>query len=752
MLDLRTVLATVSLLLAPLVQDDAERLAAFGKYFQIRELGKAGEVTPHWLPDGNRFWFAEGAPAETIIWVIDPEADTKEPLVETKGFREKLTKVLGHEPPYQGLPFAEIATPKEGVFDFEVEERRFRYTFDGEKLTPLPAKDPDQAKRDEPRFVRKGFAAGSPDTMEARSPDGHWFARDEDTDLWLRSSRDDQSVRLTEDGTVDTPWRVDDARWSPDGLVLAAARADLRGVARVPIVHWLENIETVEFAPYVKAGGRMPRSALYFFDVVSGERVLVEATDRPDQYVFRIGWSADGRELLFMTMDRIFQNLELRAANRVTGRSRTVLTESSQTFIGALHFNTTWQGRYTPVGDDGRFVWLSERDGWFRPYLYDRQGKLLATLTQGEFDVLRIDQVDAERGWVYFTAHGEPHPYDTHLYRVRLDGRDHRRLTEGFGEHQASFSPSKRFFVDSHSTAARPPRTELRRVEGTLIRTLAEVDPKTLTDAGFVPPEPFQVLAADGKTELHGLLYKPKDFDPNGKLPVLDYIYNGPFTTWVPRTFGDGRGWMAGATAQAGFAVLIVDGRGTPERGKAFQDVVYRSFGQNEIPDHAAALRQLAERDTVLDTSRVGIFGGSWGGYMTIRALVTHPEVYHVGVATNSVADLHDHAASPIEGYMGLPQEHPEDYRRASSLLLADQLKGKLLLIHGTSDVNATFSATMKMVAALIEAGKPHDLIVLPESNHWPRGKNQQYASVAQLRYFLEHLKSRTPAPATGGD
>ncbi|MEQ8764825.1 MAG: prolyl oligopeptidase family serine peptidase [Planctomycetota bacterium] len=747
-------LFTLGVLSPSLIEDPpdaAERIAAFSRYPQVRQLAQKGILEPKWLGESDRLWWIEGAPDETVVFVVDAEAGKQEPLLDTKKVREQLEKHLGHEPPYQGLPFSELKSADETSVTFEVEGRTFRCLLESGRVSPAPSGE--QSEREKPRKLRKGFTAGAPDIHEVPSPDGRWFLGDRDGDLYLRSTLDDREVVLTEDGAEELGWRVDDARWSPDSLSVVAGHIDLNGVARLPVVHWLKTTEDIEWAPYVKAGGRMPLSALDVFDVISGERHRLEGTGRPNRMLLRIGWSADGREFLFMSMERTYQHLELWAADRETGASRLVLEERSDTFIGALHFQTTWQGRYSPVGDDGRFLWLSERDGWFRPYLFDRAGKLLAVLTRGDFDVLAIEAVDVDRGFAYYTAHGEPHPYDAQLYRVRLDGRDQKKLTETMGEHRVAFSPSKRFFVDVHSTAARPPVTELRKSDGTPVRTLAEVDPKKLQEAGFVPPEEFVVKAQDGETDLYGLLFKPKDFDPAKRYPIIDYIYNGPFTTWVPRTFEDGRGVLAGGYAQAGFLVMMVDGRGTPGRGKAFQDVVYRAFGQNEIPDHAAALRQLAARHDFIDDERVGIFGGSWGGYMTIRAMVTHPDVYHVGVATNSVADLYDHAASPIEGYMGLPQEHPEDYERASSLRLADRLKGELLLIHGTSDVNATFSATMKMVAALIEAGKPHDLIVLPESDHWPRGKNQQYATLSQLRYFLEHLRpDRLPEVAAGSE
>jgi dipeptidyl aminopeptidase/acylaminoacyl peptidase len=271
-----------------------------------------------------------------------------------------------------------------------------------------------------------------------------------------------------------------------------------------------------------------------------------------------------------------------------------------------------------------------------------------------------------------------------------------------------------------------------------LVTTLAKSDASGLSAIDWHPPEEFTVKAADGITDLYGVLYRPHDFDPAKRYPVVDNIYNGPQTTWVPRTFANGVGIGAQAMAQLGFVVFVVDGRGTPERGKAFQDVVYGNFGRNEIPDHVAALRALAKDRPYLDLTRVGVTGGSFGGYMTIRAMLLAPEVYHVGVARAPVVDLYD---ANVERYMGLPQEHRDAYEYGSSLRLAGNLRGKLLLIHGSNDINATFSATMKLVEAFARAGRPYDLIILPEQDHALNGVSAAYSSAATNRYLVEHLK-----------
>lgn len=349
--------------------------------------------------------------------------------------------------------------------------------------------------------------------------------------------------------------------------------------------------------------------------------------------------------------------------------------------------------------------------------------------------------MDEKTGWVYFTAHGDrQRPYDTQLYRVNLEGNGLTRLSEGTGEHNVQFAPSKKFFLDTHSSVDRPPAVELRRDDGTLLQALSRANIDALKELKWIPPEEFVVKADDGKSDIHGVFYKPYDFDPNKKYPVIESIYAGPQGSVVQHAFIP-QGWAhtAQALAQLGFVVFMVDGRGTPERGKQFQDVAYRSLDRHVVPDHVAALKQLAEKRPYMDLTRVGIFGHSFGGYMTVRALLLAPDVYHVGVASAPVTDLY--YGNAMEVYMGLPQENKEGYEHASNLRSVEKLKGNLLLIHGTSDFSVPLSATMKMIEALIAANKHYDLILLPEQDHFYAGASRTYASEATRRYFQEHLK-----------
>ena len=737
---------------------DPERDEMYARYMTIPSLIEGGVICPdvgplggaacavNWMADGQSFWFAEGQPDGTVIHRTDPATGATEPFFDTERLREALTPVLGHEPPYRGLPFDSFTFAGEGerLVRFTVEDRHFELDLEDYSVSARPAAEAEAAARAAPRVVRGGFTSGAPAVMEVPSPDGRWLLGEKDDDLWVRATFDGREHPVMEDGEEDYRWSVEGAMWAPDGARVAAMKEDSRLMERVPILHWLKQTEEVEYAPYAKAGNPMPRQELHIVDVVGRRAVQVDVGNE-EQILSPVGWLPDGSEYLFLRMFRTYQTLHLVAADPGTGETRVVLEETQPTFIKGIGTTPAWRALARPLSDGERFLWISERDGWDHIYLYGMDGQLIRRLTEGEWPVLGIVHVDEAAGHVYFNGHKEEErPYDTHLYRVALDGGEVVRVTEGEGQHSATVSPSGAYIVDTHSSTSRPPRTEVRTSDGEFVYVVTEADVSALDELGWIPPEEFVVKAADGETDLYGVIYKPHDFDPARKYPVIDYIYNGPFISWVPKTFTDGRGLSQAALAQLGFVVFMVDGRGTTERGKAYQDVAYRNFGRNEIPDHRAAMENAAATRPWMDLDRVGIHGGSWGGYMTVRALVLEPDFYDVGVAVNGVYDIHDQNAWAIEPYMDRPWENPEGYEYGSSLRLADQLKAKLLLIHGTSDVNATFSATMKLVEALIRAGKPHDLIVVPEQPHWFTGQSAEFTDAARRRYFQEHLLGLT--------
>jgi dipeptidyl aminopeptidase/acylaminoacyl peptidase len=730
----------------------------FARTARVGQQIRGGFVETHWMEDENAIWWVDGAPDQTAFYKYDARKNAKTPLFDVARVRKAVADAIGREPAGSGAPFSR--------FSFEPGERSGRFSIDGReylidlatyKVQAAPTESDSQKDSHTPRFLHPGSLALVPPVYESLSPDGQWFVGTRNGNLYLRSAKDGRIETLTDDAIKDFGWNwdgwaVETPKWSPDGSRLAAIKTDERGVPLYPVVHWLKPDEEVDWIRLPKGAHSKQKSEVYIFDVKSRRKTRVDGGNTAGDAVYRFrGWRRDGSELLLTRTDG--QRLDFLSARSETGAARTLFTESTKTFFDVA-VNMPTSPNFAALADDRRFLWISERDGWNQIYLYDVNGKLIRKLTDEKRPVVRVKAIDEKAGQVYYTAYGaEGRPYDLHFYRVSLEGGKAAKLTDQPGLHDHGIyeayigrgrgedidvSPSRQLFVDSHSDVARAPETDLRRADGTLVAVLgkAAVDPAAKALVPF-PPEEFAVKAADGKTNLHGILYKPYDFDPAKKYPVLDSIYGGPQVTQVARTF---RGiWQPQAYAQLGFIVFTVDARGTPNRGKEFHDVVYGNFGRNEIPDHVASLKQLAASRPYMDLSRVGVFGTSFGGYFTIRAMLLAPDVFHVGVATAPITDL---VQSPApEPFMGPYESNKAAYEYGSSVRLAGNLKGHLLLIHGTSDLNAPFSATVQLIDALVKAGKPYDLIVLPEQNHSISGQSAVYAGQALRRYLNEHLK-----------
>jgi dipeptidyl-peptidase-4 len=461
---------------------------------------KGGFIQAHWMENGNSFWW----PESDGIYKYDPLERKKYPLFDAARVRSGLMPLIGHKLPGTGLPFSQFTfLPGEKAARFSYEGRNFILQTESYSLQPA-AEESDHGKdRLAPRFVRSAQMAGPPPVYETGSPDGRWFAGDKDGNLYLRSTIDGHTEALTDDGIKDFGWDSARVLWSPDSLSLTAIKKDERNVPWYPIVHWLKPIEEVESVHLDNRPSRERKVESYIIDVVSKKRIRVNGYFR--------AWRADGSELL-MTRNQGPKKFEFVAFNRKTAATRSLFTETTDTFFDGTTFAP---GNYTPLSDNRRFLWLSERDGWNHIYLYDFEGTLIRKLTEGQRPVVHIMAVDEKAGWVYYTAHGaEGRPYDFHLYRVSLNGGPSARLTEAPGQHDQSvyqsylgvrgegiqFSPSRQYFLDSHSDVNRPPQTELRRADGTLVEVLSKANADAAMDLRPDPPEEFTVKAADGKT------------------------------------------------------------------------------------------------------------------------------------------------------------------------------------------------------------------------------------------------------------
>jgi dipeptidyl aminopeptidase/acylaminoacyl peptidase len=566
-----------------------------------------------------------------------------------------------------------------------------------------------------------------------------WTVQPANNDLIVSGS--DGGIRLQLRGAQNYGWGLAPNAWNRDRRLFIAMRRDVREIHRVPIVDYSSAIERVTYAPYPKSGTPLPAEELHVVDPAAGVERAVRLDTR-DAYIWFLGWRRTGSEAVVMRMSRTGKRLDFFAIQE-SGATRLLASdERPATFVAALDFSTTdWPMQVTPLPDDSGFLWMSERDGWRHVYHYGYDGALKKQVTSGAFPVHRVVHVDAARGQFYVLASGDPErPYDRHVYRVGLNGTGFAALTSAPGQHDPVFSPSGNFFIDTYSSLTEPPTVELRRADGTLIKRLGQASTAPLESVGYKPPESFRVKAADGTTDLYGVLYRPVDFDATKRYPVIDYIYAGPFVAVHQMTYAPSSAMhrISAALAQMGFVVAMLDARGTPGRGKAFQDANYGRIGEIEIPDHVAALRELARSRPYMDTTRAGIVGHSWGGYFALRGMLTAPDFFKVGYA-GAPGDLTE-AASINEPNMGLPASNKAGYDTGSNPGRASALRGRLKIMHGTSDVMAPISTTMRMVQALIEANKTVDLLIMPGQPHGPTGAAGRYYREDVRRFMATHL------------
>jgi len=612
-----------------------------------------------------------------------------------------------------------------------------------------------------------------PDEAETLSPDGRRAAYIDSHNLWVRNTETGQRSQLTFDGeenygyaTNNAGWRRDDAPvllWSPDSSKIATFRHDARSVGEMYLTTTEVGHAELDAWKYPLPGDE------HIFQI---ERVIIhlEPTPRlvalnmpPDPHrstvtdhvatgsgrLIDVQWSEDSDLLAFVSASRDRKSATLRLADPESGAVRDVYAETVDTYYESGVGSSNW--RVLP--GRGEFIWYSERDNWGHLYLYDLEtGALKSQITAGDWLVHSVEYVDKEAGQIYFIgSNREPgDPYFEYLYRINLDGTELTLLTPETAHHEIEWSENHAFFTDEYSTPIQPALAAIRERDGSERIFLEQTDIEQLQAAGWIPPEVFTVKARDGETDLHGLLFRPTNFDAGQSYPVLNYLYPGPQSGSVgARSFRSAHRDLQ-ALAELGFIVVEVDALGTPGRSKSFHDAYYGDMGDNGLPDQIATIRQLAERIPAMDLERVGIFGHSGGGFASTAGILRYPEFYKVAVSSAGNHDNRNYADDWGEKWHGLLEtsESAEfgtqtNYDNQANQLLAGNLQGKLLLAHGLLDDNVHPSNTLLVVQALIEAEKDFDLLLLPEKRHGFYG--DRYFMERRWDYFVRHLKQLEP-------
>lgn len=712
--------------------------------WNAKKLVQEAEVSPQWIENSDRFWYRSLTRDGKRFLAVDPVKKTREPLFDHARLAAAFSKIAGKEYAAGKLPFDVFAyDPKAPAIKFTHANAQWRCTLDTYECAKLNERPPQWG--------------------DGLSPDGRWQAFVRDHNLWVRSIANNQEIRLTNDGVENydyaTPLptggelirRANGSDkpevavfWAPDSSKFVSYRIDSRYALRMTTVQSVppDRLRPVAYTyAYPLPGEALSKAEPIVFDVERGQRIAIE-TD-PINLEFQGGpgfeWDKESRHFYFNTYQRGWKRNELREVDSVTGKARTVLEETSDTFVDP---GTNF---IEPINDGAEYLMASERDGWNHLYLFDgKTGQLKKQVTKGEWVVRQIVKIDEKARQVYFLAAGREageDPYITHLYCMNLDGTGLKLLTPEPANHTAIISPNFAYFVDTYSRPDLPTKVVLRRTsDGQLIMPLEDTDASELLKTGWKYPEAFHAKGRDGKVDIYGLIWRPSNFDPAEKYPVIEQIYTGPQAFFVPKTFGAFRS-TAQSTAELGFIVVMIDGQGTGGRSKAFHNFSYKNLGDGGIDDHIAVLKQMAEKYPYMDLERVGLYGGSAGGYDTAHAMLTHPKFYKVGV---SISGNHDHRMDKAwwnELWMGYPVG--DHYREQSNVTMAGKLEGKLLLIHGDLDDNVSPSATLQFADALMKANRDFDMLIVPNMYHG-EGRNP-YVIRRRWDYFVQNLAGVAP-------
>jgi dipeptidyl-peptidase-4 len=527
-------------------------------------------------------------------------------------------------------------------------------------------------------------------------------------------------------------------QWSPDGKKIAYLRLDDTPVPQYPLTHYLSSHVSLTEERFPQSGDPNPVPSLHVVSVEGSEPQswTLSGAKSVEYFGPSFSWTPDSKAVAFLTLDRAQDELSVHLWDAAAGAHRLLLTEKDAYWINSLE-----PPRF--LGDNQRFLWLSERDGWMHLYLYGLDGTLQRQLTQGNwmidhprFQNSPIIGLDEKGGWAYFIA-TTPDPRERHLYRVGLQGSGLERLSHQPGMHAFSLSPDGRFLLDYFSSLNDLPETRLLKADGSPVATLSK-ETGHLDDYALGRTELVEVKAPDGAT-LYARLVKPPDFDPARKYPVIIEVYGGPGVQLIQNHWGV-TSLRDHLFAEQGFILWSLDNRGSWGRGHAWESRVFKDLGHHELEDQLAGVAYLKSLPYV-DPTRIGITGWSYGGYMTLYALTHAPEVFKCGAAGGSVADWKFYDSIYTERYMRTPQENPEGYKTSSPLEAADKLKARVLLIHGTDDDNVHMQNTLNFVGALVKAHTPFELYLQPGEKHGFAGEAARfYLTQRLLEFFKQNL------------
>jgi len=704
-------------------------------------------VNPNWLENSDKFWYKYETPEGKFFYLVNPEKRMKKPVFDNAKMAAQLTEQTKNPYDPKHIPIETISFSEDAHFiSFTVDSMKFKYELATETLTFVDSvkKTPEKPK----------WASFSPDSLTII------FARNHNLFMMRANDPDSVEYQLTTDGerfysyaadaddtTKDKRQRVY-ADWSPNSEKFAMIRSDSRKVKELWVINTITDPRpTLETYKYAMPGEKnVYQYELLVFDRNKKTKLEIKADKYVDQSYssyarggMRTGWSKNAERYYFGRRSRDLKRYDYCVANTETGEVRELIHDEMNTYL-ELHVPHV-------INDGDEIIYQSERDGWSHFYLYDGYGVLKNRITSGPFTCGSVARIDTTGRVLYLTACGREEgedPYYMHLYRVNFDGTDMQLLNYENADHQVDVCESAKYFVDNFSRVDMTPRSVLRNNEGEIIVDLETMNLSLLFDAGFKFPEPFKVKAADGITDIYGVMYKPFDFDPSKKYPIIAYVYPGPQTESVAKSFRSS--FRNVGLAQFGFIVIEVGNRGGhPMRSKWYHNYGYGNLRDYGLADKKAAIEQLANRYSFINVDKVGIYGHSGGGFMSTAAMLVYPDFFKVAVSSSGNHDNNVYNMWWSEKHHGVLEQKDEEgnvmftIKVPTNPELAANLKGRLFLVTGAIDNNVHHAGTYRVAEALIKANKRFDFFIFPSQRHG-YGDMNDYFFWIRADYFCKHL------------
>jgi len=694
-------------------------------------------IQPNWFPDSTGVWFVRHLPDNKKYLKISFPDHIQSDLFDHQRLSEVLSDSLGGDIKANDLPISNLKY--KSPTELEITANNKTYILDMQTYSLHPFQEEDKST-----------------DHEQPSPDNKWIAYTEDHNLYIRSTKSEEIKQLSTTGKKgyeyatwygwgdiiegengDRPYHFG-VDWSENSEWISTNICDFSSARKMYLLDWsVDTLYRPKLLSYYR-GSPGDTSMIYvepvFFNVLSGKEIKVDLPRSTHINAVGVRWSKTPGKVFLDRTSRGYQNIHIYAFDLNTEHLETLYSETSKTNIDNFTYELAEKSHLLFI--------LSEKSGWRQLYSLDLNTKKETSLTSGEFYINSIEHIDEEKKKIFFMASGREegrNPYYQHLYSISFTGKNLQLLTQEDRHHRVSISPDGKYFIDNFSTVNIPTTTVLRKTSsGEILLELGHADISLLEH--WTPPEIFTAKARDGKTTIYGAIWKPTNFDSNMRYPIIEMSYTGPHTQVFPKDFS--RAFTLQSFAELGFIGIVVDGLGSSGRSKEFHNYSYKNLGGN-LEDHVLAIKQLGKKYSWMDTSRVGIFGHSAGGYDAAHAVLKYPGFYKVAVASSADHDHRMEKAWWPEMYMGWPVDSA--YHLQSNITLAGNLKGKLLITHGGIDENVNPSATFKLAEALIKSDKKFDMLILPSQRHGYQGDHQKYFTKTRWNYFVEHLRDIGP-------